>query len=221
MGSGDPTAATPFDAQAFLDSAGAAREIVTYERSDTIFSQGDEADSVIYIQKGGVQLSVVSRAGREAVVAVLGPGDFCGEGSLAGQSTRTSTATALTPASVLVIARDEMLRVLHAEHALSDRFIAHVLDRNIRIEEDLIAQLFDSEAKRLAAVLLRLARYGTRQTPRRRLSNLSSATLADSIGTTGGRVETILETFERLGFVEQNPAGLTIHASLLRVVLHD
>lgn len=211
----------PFDAQAYLDSAGAAREIVTYERSDTIFSQGDEADSVIYIQKGGVQLSAVSSAGREVVVAVLGPGDFCGEGSLAGQAIRTSTATALTPATALVIGRDEMNRVLQSEHALSDRFIAHVLDRNVRIEEDLISQLLDSKAKRLATVLLRLARYGTRETPHRRLSNVSSATLADTIGTTRARVETILETFERLGFVEHHPAGLTIDPSLLRVVLHD
>ncbi len=156
-----------FDAQAFLDSAGVGREIVAYRRSETIFSQGDAGDSVIYIQKGGVKLSVVSKAGREAIVAMLGPGDFCGEGCLAGQFVRMATATTLTPTTALVIGKDEMIRVLRAEHALADRFIAYMLSRNIRIEEDLIDQLFTLSEKRLARALLLLARYGTQDRPHR------------------------------------------------------
>ena len=144
MGSTRASAARIFDAQAFLDSAGVARKVVTYHRSENLFSQGEDADSVMYIQKGGVKLSVVSEVGREAIVAMLGPGDFCGEGGLAGQPLRIATATALTPTTALVIGMTEMRRVLHAEHGLSDRFIAHMLSRNIRIEEDLIDQLFNS-----------------------------------------------------------------------------
>jgi CRP/FNR family cyclic AMP-dependent transcriptional regulator len=210
-----------FDAQAFLDSAGVAREIVAYRRSETIFSQGDAGDSVIYIQKGGVKLSVVSKAGREAIVAILGPGDFCGEGGLAGQSVRMATATALTPTTALVIGKDEMIRVLHAEHALSDRFIAYVLSRSIRIEEDLIDQLFDSSEKRLARALLLLARYGKQDKPQRVLPQMSAATLAEMAGTSRSRVSTFMNKFERLGFIENGPAGLKINNSLLNVVLHD
>ena len=210
-----------FDAQAFLDSAGVEREIVTYRRSETIFSQGEADDSVIYIQKGGVKLSVVSQVGREAVVAMLGPGDFCGEGGLAGQSVRMATATALTPTTALVIGKDEMVRVLHAEHALSDRFIAFMLSRNIRIEEDLIDQLFSSSEKRLARALLLLARYGMQDRPHRVLPRISQATLADMAGTTRSRVGVFLNTFRRRGFIEDSATGITVNNSLLSVVLHD
>jgi len=210
-----------FDAQAFLDSAGVAREIVAYRRSETIFSQGEAGDSVIYIQTGGVKLSVVSAAGREAIVAMLGPGDFCGEGGLAGQSVRSATATALTPTTALVISKAEMIRVLHAEHALSDRFIAYMLSRNIRVEEDLIDQLFNSNEKRLARALLRLAHYGTQDKPRRVVPRMSQATLAGMVGTTSSRVNALLKKFKRLGFIEGGGAGITINSSLLSVVLHD
>jgi len=211
----------PFDAQAFLDSAGTTRTLTSYRRSETLFSQGEAGDSVFYIQKGGVRLSVVSKTGREAVVAVLGPGDFCGEGGLVGQSIRMATATALTPATALVITKAEMVRVLHAEHALSDRFIAYMLSRNIRIEEDLIDQLFNSSEKRLARALLLLARYGKQEKPNRTLPRISQATLAGMVGTTRSRVNVFLNKFKRLGFIEDGGDGITIHNSLLSVVLHD
>src|ERR1700674_3970399 len=149
-----------FDAQAFLDSAGVARKVVEYRRSQKIYSQGDPATSVIYIQKGGVKLSVVNEVGKEAVLAILGPGDFFGEGGMAGQSVRMGTATAVTPTTLLDIEKNVMMRVLHEEHEFSDRFVSYMLSRNIRIEEDLIDQLFNSSEKRLARTLLLLARYG-------------------------------------------------------------
>src|SRR3989442_12902950 len=147
-----------FDAQAFLDSAGVARKIVEYRRSETIFTQGDPCDSVLYIQKGGVKLSVLSKIGREAVVAMLGPGDFFGEGCLAGQALRMGSATAITPSTILLVGKEKMVGLLHKQHAMSDRFISHMLARNIRIEEDLIDQLFNSSEKRLARTLWLLAR---------------------------------------------------------------
>ena len=213
--------ATTFNAQAFLDSAGAAREILAYRRSETIFSQGDAGDSVFYIQKGGVRLSVISKIGREAIVAMLGPGDFCGEGGLAGQSVRMATATALTPTTALMIGKAEMVRVLHSEHSLSDRFIAYMLSRNIRIEEDLIDQLFNSSEKRLARALLLLARYGKQDKPSRVLPKISQATLASMVGTTRSRVNVFLNKFKRLGFIDDGGDGITINNSLLSVVLHD
>lgn len=221
MGTKGTTGIIPFDAQAFLESAGAAREVVAYRRSEVIFSQGDAGDSVFYIQTGGVKLWAVSAAGREAIVAMLGPGDFFGEGSLAGQSLRKTTATALTPTTALVIGKAEMMRVLRAEHELSDRFIAHMLNRNTRMEEDLIDQLFTSIEKGLARALLLLARYGTKDKPDRILPGLSLATLAKSIGATPERVRAVMEKFTRLGFINEGPAGITIKASLLSVVLHD
>jgi CRP-like cAMP-binding protein len=213
--------ASTFDAQAFLDSAGAARDVAAYRRSEVIFTQGDAGDSVFYIQAGGVKLSVVSTAGREAIVAMLGPGDFFGEGGLAGQSVRKTTATALTPTTVLMIGKAEMMRVLRAEHALSDRFIAYMLSRNIRIEEDLLDQLFDSAEKGLARNLLLRARYGTKDRPDTIVPTLSPAALAKLVGTTPERISAILEKFTRLGFVEERPAGLAVSTSLLSVVLHD
>jgi CRP/FNR family cyclic AMP-dependent transcriptional regulator len=210
-----------FDAQAFLDSAGLARQAVTYRRAETIFSQGDAADEVIYIRKGGVKLSAMSTAGREAVIAMLGPGDFIGEGCLAGQTVRMATATAMTPTTALVIHKDEMFRVLHAEHALSDQFIEYMLGRNVRIEEDLIDQLFSTREKRLARALLLLARFGTLDRPQRVLPNISSARLAEMVGTTDANVNAFLDKFRRLGFIEDDPTGLKINGSLLNVVLHD
>src|ERR1700683_571542 len=156
-----------FDAQAFLDSAGVARKVTEFKKKAAIFSQGDPAKDVLYIQRGGVRLSIVNEVGKEAVVAVLGPGDFFGEGCLAGQPIRIGTATAIGPTTALVIEKQEMIHVLHYEHAFSDRFITYMLSRNIRIEEDLVDQLFNSSEKRLARTLLRLARYGTQDKPQR------------------------------------------------------
>jgi CRP-like cAMP-binding protein len=216
--------AARFNARAFLKSAGVSKKIVEYARSEGIFSQGDPGDSVFYLQKGGVKLSVLSKAGREAVVAMLGPGDFFGEGCLAGQTVRIGSATAITPATVLVIAKDEMVKVLHEQHELSDRFIAHVLSRNVRIEQDLIDQLFNSSEKRLARALLLLARYGQQDKPRQTVPKISQETLSEMVGTTRSRVNFFMNKFKRLGFIEYDgdlDAGIQINSSLLSVVLHD
>jgi CRP/FNR family transcriptional regulator, cyclic AMP receptor protein len=209
-----------FDAQAFLDSAGVSRRIVEYRRLQKIYAQGDPATSVMYIQNGRVKLSVVNEVGKEAVVAMLGPGDFFGEGCLAGQEIRMGTATAITPADILVIEKEEMMRVLHAERALSDRFVSYVLSRNIRIEEDLIDQLFNSSEKRLARALLLLARYGKESQPEKMLLGISQEMLAGMIGTTRSRVNFFMNKFRKLGFISYN-GGLQVHNSLLSVVLHD
>ena len=171
----------PFNAQAFLDSAGFSKKIVNFAPSEVIFSQGDPGDSVMYIQRGGVKLSVLSKAGREAVVAMLGPGDFFGEGCLAGQPVRIGSASAIAATSVLVVAKRQMVNVLHKEHALADRFIAHMLSRNVRIEQDLIDQLFNSSEKRLARTLLLLARYGQRDKPRQIVPKISQETLSEMV----------------------------------------
>jgi CRP/FNR family cyclic AMP-dependent transcriptional regulator len=209
-----------FSAQAFLDSAGVARTIVEYRRADVIFSQGDPCESVLYIQKGGVKLSVLSKAGREAVVAMLGPGEFFGEGCLAGQPVRMGNATATTDSTILLVDKDQMVLLLHKQHALSDRFIAHMLARNIRIEEDLIDQLFNSSEKRLARTLLLLARYGKHDQPVRAVPSISQETLAEMIGTTRSRVNFFMKKFQRLGFIDYTD-GLKVNNSLLTVVLHD
>jgi CRP/FNR family transcriptional regulator, cyclic AMP receptor protein len=209
-----------FNAQAFLDSAGVARTIVEFEKKDTIFSQGDACKEVMYIQKGSVKLSVVSKTGREAVVAMLRPGDFVGEGGLAGQPVRIATATATTPVTLLVIGMKEMIRVLHTEHGLSDRFITYMLERNIRIEEDLIDQLFNSSEKRLARALLLLARYGKQEKPEWSVPKVSQETLAEMVGTTRSRVNFFMNKFKKLGFIKYN-GGLHVNDSLLSVVLHD
>jgi CRP/FNR family cyclic AMP-dependent transcriptional regulator len=211
-----------FNAQAFLDSAGLARKVKEFRRRETIFSQGDPAKSVLHIQRGGVKLSVVSEAGKEAVVAILGPGDFFGEACLAGHSVRMSTATAVTPSTLLVIEKNEMIRLLREEHRFSDRFIAHMLGRNIRIEEDLIDQLFNSSEKRLARALLLLARYGKQdQPPEMHLPKVSQEMLAEMIGTTRPRVNFFMNKFRKMGFIDYNGGGLRINRSLLTVVLHD
>jgi CRP-like cAMP-binding protein len=209
-----------FDAQAFLDSAGVARKVVECRRSEKIYSQGDPATSVMYIQAGGVKLSVVNEVGKEAVVAILGPGDFFGEGGMAGQSVRMGTAAAVVPTRLLVIEKNEMIRVLHAEHAFSDRFVSYMLSRNIRVEEDLVDQLFNSSEKRLARTLLLLARYGQEDAPMGLIPKVAQETLADMIGTTRGRVNFFMNKFRKLGFIHYN-GGLQVHKSLLSVVLHE
>ena len=209
-----------FDAQAFLDSAGVARKIVEFAKKDTVFSQGNPSTSVFYIQRGGVKLSIVSKTGKEAVVAILGPGDFLGEGGLAGQSLRMATATAVTPTILLEIENKEMARVLHAELKFSDLFLAYMLQRNIRTEEDLIDQLFNSSEKRLARTLLLLARYGKNDRPERIIPKLSQETLAEMVGTTRSRVNFFMTRFRKMGFIKYNGV-LQINDSLLSVVLHD
>jgi CRP/FNR family transcriptional regulator, cyclic AMP receptor protein len=212
----------PFDAQAFLDSAGVSRTIVRYLPGDVIFRQGDACTHVMYVQSGNVKLSVLSKAGREAVVAMLGPGDFFGEGCLAGQRVRMGSATATAASAILQVRRERMARLLHKQHAMSDRFISHMLARNIRIEEDLIDQLFNSSEKRLARTLLLLARYGKHETPSRAVPKISQETLAEMIGTTRSRVNFFLNKFKKLGFIEYSgDLPLTINHSLLSVVLHD
>jgi CRP-like cAMP-binding protein len=209
-----------FDAQAFLDSAGVSRKVREFTKKETIFSQGDPGSTVLYIQKGGVRLSVVNEAGKEAVVAVLGPGDFFGEGCLAGQPLRIGTATAITATTALVIEKKEMSRVLHSEHEFSDRFISFMLTRNIRIEEDLVDQLFNSSEKRLARTLLLLARYGKEDKPHGVLPNISQETLAEMVGTTRPRINFFMNKFRKLGLIKYN-GGLQINDSLLSVVLHE
>ena len=213
-----------FNAQAFLDSAGLSKKIVEFRRNEVIFTQGDRCESVMYIQQGGVKLSVLSNAGREAVVAMLGPGDFFGEGCLAGQPVRIGSATAITPSSVLVVRKSQMVKVLHKEHGLSDRFISHMLSRHVRIEQDLIDQLFNSSEKRLARTLLLLARYGKEEKPRQVVAKITQATLSKMVGTTRSRVNFFMNKFKRLGFIEYSgdlDAGVQINSSLLSVVLHD
>jgi CRP-like cAMP-binding protein len=210
-----------FDAQAFLDSAGVARKIVEHQKNETIFTQGNVSKYVMYIQKGRVKLSVVNEVGKEAVVAMLGPGDFFGEGCLAGQKVCIGTATATTPTTVLAIERDEMARVLHREHEFSDRFIKHMLSRNIRVEADLVDQLFNSTEKRLARTLLLLARYGTEGQPQTVVSKISQETLAEMIGTTRSRVNLFMNKFKKLGFVHNEGGQLHIDSSLLNIVLHE
>jgi CRP-like cAMP-binding protein len=212
--------AAPFNAQQFLDSAGIKRAVTKYARGSAIFSQGDPASSVLYIQTGGVKLSVLSKAGKNAVVAILGPGEFFGEGCLAGQALRMGTATALGATTVLAVEKAHMLHTLHEEPELSDRFLTHVLTRNIKIEEDLVDQLFNSSEKRLARALLLLARYGRDDEPARSVPRLSQDILADMVGTTRSRVNFFLNKFRDLGFIKYN-GRIEIHKSLLSVVLHD
>jgi CRP/FNR family cyclic AMP-dependent transcriptional regulator len=209
-----------FDPQVFLDTAGVARKVIEYRRHETIYSQGDAADNVMYVQKGGVKFSVVNGSGKEAVVAMFGPSDFFGEGCMAGQPLRIGTTSAVTPTTLLVIPKKELLRVLHAEHGLSDHFIAYMLARNIRVEEDLIDQLFNSSEKRLARTLLLLARYGQQEQPDRILPKVSQETLASMVGTTRSRVNFFMNKFRKLGFIEYN-GKIKVNKSLLTVVLHE
>ena len=204
-----------------VDWAGIDTRRVEYPASAGIFAQGDPATSVMYIERGSVRLSVVSPAGKEAVVAVLGPRTFFGEGCLAGQTARMVTATAMTPCTALVVEKSEMVRQLHERPAFSDRFLIHMLARNIRVEEDLVDQLFNSSEKRLARTLLLLARYGDPQPATVQLPKLSQELLAEMVGTTRSRVNFFMNKFRKLGFIDYDGAGLKVHGSLLSIVLHE
>jgi CRP-like cAMP-binding protein len=193
---------------------------MTYQPADVIFSQGDAADSVMYIQEGTVKLSVLSYRGKEAVLAMIGPGTFFGEQALVGQPTRLQAATAMTPTTVLIVPKSQMLRLLHHQSALSDRFITHMLARNIRIEEDLVDQLFNNSEKRLARTLLLLARYGKPDHADYVLPRISQETLAEMIGATRSRVNFFMNKFKKLGFIEDN-GGLKVNHSLLTVILNE
>jgi CRP/FNR family cyclic AMP-dependent transcriptional regulator len=209
-----------FNPQLFLDTGGIARKVVEYRRGESIYSQGEGADTVMYVQKGGVKFSVVAVSFKKTVVAMFGPNDFFGEGCMAGQTIRMGTATAITPTTLLVIDKDELVRVLHAEHGLSDHFIKYMLAHNIRVEEDLVDQLFNSSEKRLARTLLLLARYGKQDQPVRILPKVSQETLASMIGTTRSRVNFFMNKFRKMGFIEYN-GKIKVNKSLLTVVLHE
>jgi CRP-like cAMP-binding protein len=208
-----------FDVEVYLAASGPAQKVAKYRRGQVVFSQGAPGNDVRYLQKGAIKVSVLSRIGKEAVVAMLGPGDFFGEGALAGQTVRIETATALMASSVLIIEKDAMVRLLHAEPAFADRFLSHMLTRNIRIEADLVDQLFNSSEKRLARTLLLLARYG-QSNPQRTLPKVSQETLAEMIGATRTRVNFFMNKFRKLGLIEYN-GGLKVNDSLLSIVLHD
>jgi CRP/FNR family transcriptional regulator, cyclic AMP receptor protein len=210
----------PFDLQSFLDSAGAARTIRKYSRAAIIFSQGDPANDVFYVQHGSVKLSVLSRTGKEAVVAILSRGDFFGEGCLAGQPRRIATASAMSASTILIIEKARMLDVLHTQTTFAERFLAHMLARNIRVEEDLVDLLFNSSEKRLARGLLLLARYGKQDQPLL-IPAMSQETLAEMIGTTRSRVNFFMNKFRDLGFIEYSGGDIKVNSSLLTVVLHD
>ena len=215
-----PTRPPAFDVPAFLKSAGMSPRTVRFAPGAVVFGQGAPSNSVFYLQEGGVKLSVLSSAGKEAVVAMLGPGDFFGEGCLAGQPLRMGTAKAVMRTSLQRIPKRDMVRMLHEHSEFSDRFIAHMLTRNIRIEEDLVDQLFNSSEKRLARTLLLLARYGKEDGTHRVLPKISQETLAEMVGTTRSRVNFFMNKFRRLGLIEYNGV-LRVNDSLLSVVLHD
>ena len=215
-----PSPLPSFDVQTFLESAGATRTIRKYPRSAVVFSQGDVAADVFYVQQGSVKLSVLSRTGKEAVVAILNRGDFFGEGCLAAQPRRMATASAMSASTVLVIPKARMLDVLHTQTAFAERFLAHMLARNIRVEEDLVDLLFNSSEKRLARGLLLLARYGKQDQPLL-IPAISQETLAEMIGTTRSRVNFFMNKFRDLGFIEYSGGDIKVNSSLLTVVLHD
>jgi CRP/FNR family transcriptional regulator, cyclic AMP receptor protein len=215
-----PRRRAKFDARVFLDNSGVARRVVEFAAKAHIYQQGDPADTVIYLQTGRVKLSVVSAGGKEAVVGLLGPGDFFGEGCLAGQSVRMGSATAIQPTTVLIVDKKRMARVLHDQHSMSEMFMRYLLDRTIRIEEDLVDQLFNSSEKRLARTLLLLARYGKTDKADRVIPRISQEILAEMVGTTRSRVNFFMNKFRKLGFIEYNGV-LKVNSSLLSVVLHD
>jgi len=210
-----------FDSKRFLSTLNGGRKIATFTKKKTIFVQGDSSDAVFYIQKGKVTLTVVSKSGKEATIGILSEGDFFGEGCLTGQPLRMSSATAMTDCSVMRIAKKSMIEVLHREHEFSDMFVAYLLTRNIRYEEDLVDQLFNSSEKRLARMLLLLAHFGKEGVPETVIPKISQETLAEMIGTTRSRVSFFMNRFRKLGFVDYGESGLQVHSSLLNVVLHD
>jgi CRP/FNR family cyclic AMP-dependent transcriptional regulator len=210
----------PFDPTVFLDTENVGRTISKYQKDQTVFSQGSPADAVFYIQRGKVKITVVSEQGKEAVVAILGPAEFCGEGCLTGQPRRMATAVAMTECEIMRLEKAAMIRVIHEEPAFSEMFIAHLLARTIRVEEDLVDQLFNSSEKRLARALLLLANFGKDGRPERIIAKVSQETLAEIIGTTRSRVSHFMNKFRKLGFIDYN-GHLEVHSSLLNVVLHD
>jgi CRP/FNR family transcriptional regulator, cyclic AMP receptor protein len=215
-----PKSPRPFDPEALFEATAVPHTVVKYESGDAIYSQGGPCDTVLFVRSGEVKLSVISKMGKEAIVAILEKGNFFGEGALAGQALRLGNATAHTASTIVAIAKADMRRLLHEEHELSDGFIAHLLTRNIRTEEDLIDQLFNSAEKRLARTLLLLAHYGGENVPQRVIPKISQETLAEMVGTTRSRVNYFMNRFKKLGFIGID-GGLTINNSLLSVVLHD
>jgi CRP-like cAMP-binding protein len=210
-----------FDPLAFLATIGEGRKFVLFPKKQIIFAQGDTADAVFHIQTGKVRLTVVSNDGKEATIGILGDGEFFGEGSLAGQALRMGSATAMTDCAVLRIDKKAMMEALHREHEVSDMFVAYLLRRNIRYEEDLVDQLFNSSEKRLARILLLLAHFGKEGKPETVVPKISQETLAEMVGTTRSRVSFFMNRFRKLGFVHYNGGGFQVHSSLLSVVLHD
>jgi CRP/FNR family cyclic AMP-dependent transcriptional regulator len=209
-----------FDPEAFLTRVVKGKSQADYRKNQKVFSQGDRAESVFYVQKGRVKLTVISKEGKEAVIAILGPGDFFGEGCLAGQLLRMSTAAALSESSIIRLEKAGVVRALHDDPAFSELFLHHLLTRNIRIEEDLVDQLFNSSEKRLARVLLLLANFGKDGKPEPVLPKMSQETLAEIVGTTRSRISFFMNKFRKLGFIEYN-GKLEVHSSLLSVILHD
>ncbi len=210
-----------FDPKRFLATIADGRKVVAFPKKHTIFAQGDAADAVFYIQQGKVRLTVVSKTGKEATLGILGEGEFFGEGGLAGQPLRMGSATAMTDCELLRIDKKAMMLALHREHALSDLFVAYLLGRNIRFEEDLVDQLFNSSEMRLARLLLLLAHFGKEGVPQTVIPKISQETLAEMIGTTRSRVSFFMNRFRKLGFLDYGESGLQVHSSLLNVVLHD
>ena len=209
-----------FDPKVFLDTENSGRTISKYRKDQTLFSQGSPADAVFYIRRGKVKITVVSEQGKEAVVAIQGPDEFCGEGCLTGQARRLATAVAMTECEIMRLEKPAMIRVLHDEPAFSEMFVAHLLTRTIRVEEDLVDQLFNSAEKRLARALLLLANFGKDGRPEPVIAKVSQETLAEMIGTTRSRVSHFMNKFRNLGFIGYN-GGIEVHSSLLNVVLHD
>jgi CRP/FNR family transcriptional regulator, cyclic AMP receptor protein len=210
-----------FDPRSFLATIGEGRTVVAFPKRQRIFAQGDAADAVFYIQEGKVRLTVVSKVGKEATLGILSEGQFFGEGSLAGQALRMGSATAMTDCELLRIDKKAMMLALHREHEFSDMFVAYLLARNIRYEEDLVDQLFNSSEKRLARLLLLLAHFGKEGAPETVIPKISQETLADMIGTTRSRVSFFMNRFRELGFLDYGESGLKVHSSLLNIVLHD
>jgi CRP/FNR family transcriptional regulator, cyclic AMP receptor protein len=209
-----------FDLKSFLAETGKGRTLVDFQKNQRVFLQGEPADAIFYIHKGKIKLTVVSKQGKEAVVAILGAGDFFGEGCLAGQSLRMASATSMSECSIMRMEKASVIRLLHDQPAFSELLLLHLLSRNIRIEEDLVDQLFNSSEKRLARVLLLLANFGKEGKPEPVIPKINQETLAEIVGTTRSRVSFFMNRFRKLGFIQYN-GGLEVHSSLLNVILHD
>jgi CRP/FNR family transcriptional regulator, cyclic AMP receptor protein len=213
--------AASFNIQEFLSSAGTSRRIGKFKKGQVIFSQDDPCDDVLYIQSGNAKLSIVNTQGKEAVLAIVGPREFLGEGCITGNPVRMATATAIAPLNAMIIEKKEIMRVLRDEQEFAEKFITYMLERNIKVEADLVDQLFNSSEKRLARALLILARYGKDDKPETIVPKISQETLAELVGTTRSRVNFFMNKFRKLGFINYNGGGMRVHSSLLNVVLHD